>query len=221
MVKRFLGVLLLLGGLTLTVLIAVVMAMDIPSNFSVEGRGLEALVSLAVKYGLRPHFLFIGLGVAVMLSALTLLLSPRRVKGMVGVAARAEAVAPAEMVDVYLPAEETATESDPRLVQEYHTNLLGTAFANAGGRSRQQILRETRAGDVVVCRTVAMRSEEETETVGVFTVKGEQMGIVDQSLLRSIRQKYPDHRIGLTVERISGGRGVPYTCALRVEVYRV
>ena len=97
---------------------------------------------------------------------------------------------------------------------------MGTAFANPGGRSRQQILREIRAGDVVACRTVVKRGEQETEPVGVFSVKGEQMGIIDVSVLRAIRDRYPNHRIGITVERISGGHGVPYTCAVRLGVYR-
>ena len=218
--KRIWGVITLLAGLALTVLTAVALAFDIPSNFKVEGKGLEKLVDLVVKYGLRNHILLIGLGIALVLSAFILLLSPRKVKVKAPAAQAAEtsaegAEAPAETAE-----EETAPPAQPRLICSFRTNLMGTTFANPGGRLRQQILREIRAGDVVACRTVVKRGEEETETVGVFTVKGEQMGTIDVSVLRAIRDRYPNHRIGITVERVSGGRGVPYTCAVRLGVYQ-
>lgn len=218
--KRIFGVLVLLAGLTLTVLTAVALAFDIPSNFTVQGEGLEKFVNLMVKYDLRNHVLLIGLGLVMILSSLALFLSPRRIK-VREAAAVSEKATDAIPSDTEAPAEEEPiTETMPRLVQVYHTNLMGTGFANPGGRSRQQILRETRAGDVVACRTVVKRGEDETETVGVFTVKGEQMGFIDLSILRAIRDSYPNHRIGVTIERVSGGRGVPYTCGVRVGVYR-
>lgn len=219
MAKRVWGALVLLAGLLLTVMTAVALAYDIPSNFTVQGEGLDRLVNLIVKYGLRNHILLIGLGLAMLLSSVILFLSPRQIKVRKAVAAteKAAEVHPSETEE---PAEEPAPEAMPRLVQVYHTNLMGTGLANPGGRSRQLILRETRAGDVVACRTVVKRGEEETETVGVFTVKGEQMGFIDLSILRAIRDSYPNHRIGVTIERIRGGRGVPYTCGVRVGVYR-
>lgn len=218
--KRIWGVITLLAGLALTVLTAVALAYDIPSNFRVDGKGMEKLVDLVVKYGLRDHILLIGLGIALVLSAFILLLSPRKIKVKTPAVQAAEArdegaEAPAEATE-----EEATPQAQPRLICSFRTNLMGTAFANPGGRSRQQILREIRAGDVVACRTVVKRGEEETETVGVFSVKGEQMGIIDVSVLRAIRDRYPNHRIGITVERISGGHGVPYTCAVRLGVYR-
>lgn len=223
MMKRIFGVFTLLAGLALTVLFAVTLAFDIPSNFTVDGKGVERLVNLVVKYGLRNHILLIGLGLALILSSLVLFLSPRRVKVRTPVAAAetsAEAAAETSATSSEAIEEEPTPEAMPRLVQVYHTNLMGTGLANPGGRPRQLILRETRAGDVVACRTVVKRGEDETETVGVFTVKGEQMGFIDLSILRAIRDSYPNHRIGVTIERVSGGRGVPYTCGVRVGVYR-
>lgn len=218
--KRIWGVITLLAGLALTVLTAVALAYDIPSNFRVEGKGMEKLVNLVVKYGLRDHILLIGLGIALVLSAFILLLSPRKIKVKTPTVQAAEARDEGTEALAEATEEETAPQAQPRLICSFRTNLMGTAFANPGGRSRQQILREIRAGDVVACRTVVKRGEEETETVGVFSVKGEQMGIIDVSVLRAIRDRYPNHRIGITVERISGGHGVPYTCAVRLGVYR-
>lgn len=219
MAKRVWGVIVLLGGLILAALVAVTMVYDIPANFTVEGEGLEALVNLVEKYRLRQYVLFISLGLTVALSSLALFLSPRKVK--VGAVDPKGADAPEAADSPTLPSEGDAPPVvRPRLIRAYHTTLLGTGLANSGGRDRQQILREVRPGDVVACRTVVQRGEDETETVGVFTVKGEQMGVIDLAVLRAVREQYPDHRIGVTIERIGGGQGTPYTCNLRVGVYR-
>ncbi len=218
MVKRIWGAIVLLAGLILTVWRSVEIAYAIPSNFTLEGKGLDAIVNLVTRYHLRELLLLVGLGVGMVLSSAVLLLSPRRVKVKDGLSA--PVAVPSEGKDLPVMEAEPAVTAAPRLVRVYHTDLMGTAFANTGGRSRQLILSETRAGDVVACRTVVKRGEDETETVGVFTVKGEQMGVIDLSILRAIREEYPNHRIGVTVEKISGGRGVPYTCGVRLGVYR-
>ena len=215
--KRIVGVLLLLSGLAVTVLTAVALAYDIPRNFTVTGEGLDAVIEPIEKYELKHHILLICLGLTVTLSSAVMLLSPRRVR-VAAPAAKAETVA-AETDG----ADDTAAEApvaSPRLVGTFYTQLLGTGFANPGGRDRQRILSELRGGDVAVCRTVVKAAPGETETVGVFTVRGEQMGTIDLAVLRAVRDRYPDHRIGVTIERISGGRGVPYTCGVRVGVYR-
>ena len=218
MFKRICGVLLLLGGLTLTVLTAIALAYDIPRNFTVEGKGLDALVSLVEKYDLKNHILYICLGVTAALSSMVLILSPRLIRVAAAVAKDTSTVN-AAVVGEAVTAEGKRPAASPRLVGSFYTHLMGTAFANPGGRDRQKILSELHAGDVAICRTVVKGTPDETETVGVFTVRGEQMGIIDVSVLRALREKFPDHRIGVTVERVSGGNGHPYTCNLRVGVY--
>ena len=222
MFKRVLGGLLLLGGLTLTVLTAIALAYDIPRNFTVEGKGLDALVGLAEKYHLKDHILLICLGVTAAVSSFVLILSPRRVRVAAAVQDGATENAPAEG-NAETTASETAEGENPAaspcLVGSFYTHLMGTAFANPGGRDRQKVLSELHGGDVAICRTVVKADEGETETVGVFTVRGEQVGIIDVSVLRTIREQFPDHRIGVTIERVSGGGGRPYTCAVRVGVY--
>ncbi len=220
--KRIVGVLLLLSGLAVTVLTAVALAYDIPRNFTVTGEGLDAVIELIEKYELKHHILLICLGLTVTLSSAVMLLSPRRVR-VAAPAAKAETVAAETVAAETDGADDTAAEApvaSPRLVGTFYTQLLGTGFANPGGRDRQRILSELRGGDVAVCRTVVKAAPGETETVGVFTVRGEQMGTIDLAVLRAVRDRYPDHRIGVTIERISGGRGVPYTCGVRVGVYR-
>ena len=250
MFKRIFGGLLLPGGLALTVLTAIAMAYDIPRNFTVSGKGLDALVELIVKYELKNHILLICLGVTIALSSLALFLSPRRIRVAAPVAVgsdgtneineineinetSAPATDPADgTLEIAAASSETpegetavpdgdapAPKPSPRLVGTYYTHIMGTAFANPGGRDRQQILSELRGGDVAMCRTVVQAAPGETEIVGVFTVRGEQIGTIDLSVLRAVRLEYPDHRIGVTIERVSGGFGRPYTCAVRVGVY--
>lgn len=218
--KRIVGVLLLLGGLAVTVLTAVMLAYDIPRNFTVTGEGLDAVIELIEKYELKHHILLICLGLTVTLSASVMLLSPRRVRVAAPAAPAAEVETVAAETDGADDTPAEAPVASPRLVGTFYTQLLGTGFANPGGRDRQRILSELRGGDVAVCRTVVKAAPGETETVGVFTVRGEQMGTIDLAVLRAVRDRYPDHRIGVTIERISGGRGVPYTCGVRVGVYR-
>ena len=219
MFKRICGVILLLGGLTLTVLTAIALAYDIPRNFTVSGEGLDALVNLVERYSLKNHIYLISLGLTVILSSLVMLLSPRRVR-VAAPAAEAEVACEAVAdTDGVNDPETEAPVASPRLVGSFYTHLMGTAFANPGGRDRQKILSELHAGDVAICSTVVKRGEDETETVGIFTVRGEQVGTIDVSVLRAVRESYPDHRIGVTIERVSGGGGRPYTCAVRVGVY--
>lgn len=232
MFKRVSGILLMIGGLALTVLTAVAMAYDIPRNFTVSGTGLDALVELIDKYDLKNHVLLICLGLTVALSSLALVLSPRRVRvpaPVVAIPNTAEGTGElttantADTADTAATADATISESAPKptpsMVGTFYTHLMGTGLTNPGGRDRQRILSELKAGDVAVCRTVVQAAPGETETVGVFTVRGEQVGFIDLAVLRTVREKYPDHRIGVTIERVSGGFGRPYTCAVRVGVY--
>lgn len=215
--KRVLGVFTLLIGLALTVLAAVSMAFKIPGNFTVAGDGVDWIVGLVTKYGLRTHVLLISLGLGLIFSSVVMFIAPRKRKVRMNAAEKAgNATATAE-------GGETAEGQGPALpvlIRVYHARVLATAFANPGGRLRQQIVREAKAGDVVACRSVGKPAEDGSETVGVFSVKGEQMGVMDATLLRAIRETYPSHRIGVTVERVTGGHGVPYTCHVRVGVYR-
>lgn len=221
--KRIGGVLVLLGGLVLTALSAVAMAVAIPGNFSVDTTGLDIPVELVEKYHLRPYVLLIALGLTLMLSAVVLFLAPRKRRIAISVPDGGEAatVAPADEPNPDSESIPEAPAEVPVLVRVFHSRVVATAFANVGGRNRQWVIREAKAGDVVACRSVGKPAEDAVETVGVFNIKGEQMGLLDAALLHTIRTDYPGHRIGITVERVSGGDGLPYTCSIRVGVYRV
>jgi hypothetical protein len=224
MLKRIGGVIVMIGGLLLTVLCAVALAYDIPANFTVSGKGMDALVNLITKYDLRLHVLLISLGIALVLSGMLLFLSPRkcRVAARLAVTDLDEAaVAPADGMSAESAAEEETAES-PRsetAICILRTHLMGTTFRSAGGDDRQALLAKAEAGDILLCRAVP--GHQFAETIGVYTVSGALLGYLDTAFTRDIRDRYPNHRIGLTVEEILGGQGVPYRCLLRVGVYRV
>ena len=199
-----------------------------------------SLVTLVKHYGLRDEILLVALGVTLLLAAAALFLSPGL--GWVAIA-EAQAVggdseksaAPdtsslADAASFSDPAPEAASSkgisrpsSEPRPVCYLRTRLMGGAFSNSNGSSRQSALGQLRDGDILVCRSPGEggRADTATETVGVFTVNGRCLGFLDAAFLRSLRDRYPGCRIGVEVERITGGGVLPYTCDLRVAVYRL
>lgn len=224
MLKRISGVVVMIGGLLLTVLCAVALAYDIPANFTVSGKGMDALVELITKYDLRLHVLLISLGLTLVLSGMLLFLSPRkcRVAAQLAVTDLDGAAAASSDGTSAEPAAEGETAEFPRsetAICILRTHLMGTTFHGVGGDDRQALLAKTEAGDILLCRAVP--GHQFSETVGVYTVSGSLLGYLDTGFTRNIRDRYPNHRIGLTVEEIRGGQGVPYRCLLRVGVYRV
>lgn len=223
MAKRILGVLSLLTGLLLVGFISYDMAYAIPSNFSVEGEGLEWLVALVRKYQLREHILAISLGLVLLLSGVTAFLSPRRrrIPVRVGAVGTEKAAAGASRGTESAPAEAQpeGETSSSELTCILRTRLMGTAFLNPDSTSRQELLAHSSVGDVLVCRTMKQHRQFD-DAVGVFTVKGAQLGYLDAAFVRELRTRYPNHRIGVRVERITGGAGLPYACDVRIGIYR-
>lgn len=124
---------------------------------------------------------------------------------------------------VYVPKKKTVygkIPGDNRLVAECYlrTRLTGTTFANRGGVSRQSLLSDLTKGERVVFRN--MRRHQVSDSIGVFSQKGKQLGFLDVAFVRALREQYPDRSIDAHVERIGGGNGLPFTCDLRIVVYR-
>ena len=218
MKKRVWGVICILLGLAVAVpgaLSAVNSMNRLPplNDNHVGGTGIVAQVRY---YGLRWEVLLVALGGVLLLTAAVLFLMPRSRRVPVDVTQN-DASAP-------LPGQEEAaktvpqTSASPTVECYLRTQLMGTAFINADGSSRQSILKDTAAGDVVVCRTISHRYEP--DAIGVFTVNGRQLGYLDAAFIRTVRDRYPNRQIGVCVERINGGNGLPYTCDVRVAVFR-
>ncbi len=218
MKKRIWGVILLLLGLAVAVpgILSAVNSIRRLSALNQNHVGGTGIVARVRYYGLRWEILLVALGVVLLLTAVVLFLSPHR---------RRVAVTAAQTdLPVSLPVQEDAVAADPQAdasptVECYlRTRLMGTSFVNADGSSRQSILADTAAGDVVVCRTLSRRYSP--DVIGVFTVKGRQLGYLDSAFIRTMRDRYPNRRIGVYVEHVGGGGGLPYTCDVRVAVFR-
>lgn len=184
-----------------------------PGLYSPAGSGIVAFVRY---YDLRWEILLVAAGLVSLLAACILLLSPVRRR----VPLPEQALSP----DTSDPAEALASNrvtpsaaQEPLLECILHTRILGTTFVNENGSSRQSILASLAVGDMVVCRSIIKNA---SDSVGVFTLRGKQIGYLDASFVRAMRECYPNRRIGVRVEQLSGGSGIPYTCDVRVAVYR-
>lgn len=167
-------------------------------------------------YDLRGEFLLILLGILLLLTSVTLFLLPKRRFVAISTESAEVAVAPVsteEMGPVAVP-----IVAEPRIACYLRTRLVGSTFLNTDGSSRQSILAGTSEGDILICRTQTYRYAP--DTIGIFTVHGKQVGQLDAAFTRILREQYPNHRIGVCVESLRGGDGLPYTCDLRVAVYR-
>lgn len=204
----------MMGGLVLTVWQAVAMAFRIPANFTVDSDGLDALVELVRKYELRGYILLISLGLALVLLGVLWTISPR--KRRVPFSPTVEAAREGTAFSVTAESSEPGELEPPLCV--LRTQLMGTSFRGAPGESRQSLLARAVVGDILLCRGVP--GHQFAETVGVYTISGALLGYLDTAFVRDLRSRYPSHRVGITVEQVSGGEGIPYRCLLRVGVYR-
>lgn len=137
------------------------------------------------------------------------------------VSATAEAAVEAAPV-INIPRKKTVyakSSQDGLLVPECYlrTRLTGTTFVG-GNTTDQSFLSALTKGDRVIFRN--MRRHQVADSIGVFSQKGKQLGFLDVAFVRALREQYPDHSIDARVERIGGGNGLPYTCDLRIVVYR-
>ncbi len=213
---------------TLLVLI-VSLAITVPPN---------SLAGILARYGGNPEgHIVIGLfllGLVLAGSAVFLLLRPRRMRVPLSAPATATdaaengqntanstVVKPCKTGDLpcsaVIPNESKnlqATESKP--VRIYHTRVMAAAFIEDG--DRQAALAGCRVGDILALQTKATMAGG---SVVLFrTVTGTTLGLMDASLVRTIRETYPGHRIGAVVERVEGGRGRPYVGHIAVTVYQ-
>lgn len=175
---------------------------------------LTGIVARVRYFDLRWEILLVALGVICLLASVVHFLSPGRVRVALSRPGMQEDTPSSVEDDRHT---QPAAPAVPAVECYLHTRLLGTTFANPDGSSRQSLLAGTTEGDVLVCRTLSQR--EAVETVGIFTIRGRQLGYLDTSFVRLIREQYPNRRIGVCVEQVKGGQGLPYTCDLRVTVF--
>ena len=221
--KRITGVLALLAGLGLTVFHAVKLAYQIPSNFTVDEKGAAFLVRLADKYDLHGLILAILFGVGVALWGLYRLVSPRRCRVAVTTPVGESAITfPKESSLESSSESPTEEETSPArgseaLICSFRTHLMGATFLGSGGKTGRTVLKEMDPGEPLMCRMVS--DHQFPSSIGVFTLRGHLLGYLDDSFVRELERKYPNHRIAVAVDRITDREDTAFRCLLRVGVY--
>ena len=219
--KRIRGVFILLAGLGLTVFHAVKMAYRIPSNFTVEGEGMTFLVNLVGKYDLRMFILAVLFGVGLCLSGLYRLISPRMRRVPVAKpVGESETVIPTESPSETVHRSETETSpvgGTETLICSFRTHLMGATFRGSDGKTGRTMLTEMDAYEPLMCRMMA--KHQFPSSIGVFTLRGQLLGYLDDAFVRELERKYPNHRISVAVDRITDHEDTAFRCLLRVGVY--
>ena len=212
--KRIGGVLALLIGLGITVFCAVRLAYRIPSNFTADGEGLDFLINIAVKYELRGYIVHMIPGIGIGLWGLCLLVSPRKHRVAIARPVSAEEASSAETAAPSAKVDRGRVETPTCILC---TDLTGATFRGKDGKTGRALLADAAPGDFLLCRMVT--DHQFSPSIGVFTLRGVLLGYLDAAFVRELCTRYPDHRISVTVDRITADPDVAFRCRLRVGVY--
>ena len=87
----------------------------------------------------------------------------------------------------------------------------------SGGKTGRTVLHEMDPGEPLMCRMVS--DHQFPSSIGVFTLRGHLLGYLDDSFVRELERKYPNHRIAVAVDRITDRDDTAFRCLLRVGVY--
>lgn len=92
--------------------------------------------------------------------------------------------------------------------RDFHTKVAGVSFNNDNGTSRQEIIKRCTPGDDVVFKP--MPTKAYPETIGVFTMKGEQIGVLNAQLAKEMHSKYATSPMSAAISGINGGDNGKY-----------
>lgn len=220
MKKRIWGGVLLGLGVPVAILETIILWMTYSSAPAGSYTGLYRIVRVVEIYGLADEILILWLALCLAFAAIPLFLAPRR-KTLKLSEARGMGVIPAET----LPRDSRLSHPADQGEYVLYTSLVGVEREGLCSRDAAKVLAALRPGEGLVCRSVkesgSAGGKIASELLRVSTKGGTVLGYLDAAFVRALRRRYPRHRMGLSVSRISGGDGVPYTCEVRVGVYRV
>lgn len=103
------------------------------------------------------------------------------------------------------------------VIRDFHTKIVGVTYGNADGSSRQEYIKKLKPGDELVFRPVP--TPEYPDAIGVFTLKGEQLGYLGADLAAEFKNKYPTNYMQASVANVTGGNGMNYGCNIHIVVY--
>ena len=103
------------------------------------------------------------------------------------------------------------------VIRDFHSKVVGVTFGNADGSSRQEYIRKLKPGEELVFRPLPTR--EYPDAIGVFTLKGKQLGYLNSDLAAELKYKYPTNFMRVTVDSVTGGGGKTYGCNIHIVIY--
>lgn len=90
--------------------------------------------------------------------------------------------------------------TNKEIVREIYSNVVGTVYPNEDGTIRQAYIAKLKAGDDLFFH--AAPTAEYPDSVGVFTKKKEQIGVVSYQTLNELRGLYLHNDASVTVNEI-------------------
>ena len=103
------------------------------------------------------------------------------------------------------------------VIRDFHTKVVGVTFGNPDGSSRQAYISNLKPNQDLVLRPVP--TAQYPDAIGVFTLDGKQLGLINEELAAEIKYKYPMNFMQVTVSSITGGNGKNYGCNIHVIIY--
>lgn len=94
----------------------------------------------------------------------------------------------------------------PAVLTTRYSNVMGCDYTNGDGTSRQAYIKNIKPGDALFFKPAP--TKEYPDSVGVFTGKGKQIGVVAYPLLNELRKDYAHNRASVTAYKVEqGNRG--------------
>lgn len=101
--------------------------------------------------------------------------------------------------------------------RDFYSKVVGVTFGNDDGTSRQEYIKKLKPGQELIFKPVP--TPEYPDAIGVFTLKGKQIGHVKADLATELKERYPDNYMNVTVSEVTGGGGKTYGCNIHIIIY--
>lgn len=103
------------------------------------------------------------------------------------------------------------------VLEDFYTKVVGVTFNNDDGTSRQNIIKNCKAGEDIIFKPLP--TEKYPDAIGVFNKRGQQLGHLSQGVAAEIKNKYGYNPMSVTISDITGGGDLSYGCNLHIIVY--
>lgn len=107
-------------------------------------------------------------------------------------------------------------QKERSVIKEYVCNVVGTDYRNGDGSSRQEYIKTLKIGDELIFKPAP--TKEHPDSIGVFTKRGKQIGVVNYKTLNELRQNYARNAASVEVADV-GYYNERYYCSIKIKVY--